>query len=939
MLEFSSAGYALAGLCACIGPVLIHLWNRRRFRQVAWGAMAYLQQALQKQRRFLQLRDMLLLAVRMACVLLVGLALSRPFVKGSAAWAGLSMALLLLGLAALVGGVSVAVTRPERKPRAVGSIVAGLAAIWLIGWFLAGGRSSLVSADDSSGTGPVHAVILLDNSRSMAAVSQGQRRFDLAQGRARQYLQSLPLDSRFTVIPLAGTIDPLPTSALRSKADALRVIDQTPLVDAAANLSASLALAEDAISRTTELSQSRVVALTDLQAADWDRSDWSSWSSRLPHLQVVSVSAEETPNVWIERLTVEDGMARANAPTPITVSIRSSGFTTETTVQVHLTADDRPLASETITLIGAESREWQLTERLTRDSAGASHDTLSWITMTATLEPANGDVDALAEDNRVSELVPVVSRVTVVCIDEHGENEDPRVGDVGETFAMRQLLAPIAADDATAAPLFEMVHRSPDGVSRELLASAQLVVLAGVADPGGLLPLLQEYVSQGGPLIVSAGGAFDPVLWQQALDGADRRLLPATFDGTSWGETPESARGSVKTAFLNVETLQGEDFWIEGEPRDVLAGVLSTVPFFRAVHAEPRSASTDEPLAPPGSLSSKARPDSIAAETRPVDPTGSTTQTATVSESGSGAAPTWWQWRQPGGPALRHGTRSDRNDASVSPTRVLARWSDPPWPWMIESTELGGRVVLMTSSLTSNWNLWRSSAAMYVWHRLATRLIRDTLPLHRGTVGQTVAIPMQTIPNVPYAINSPQGSRSLVSVEALSATARGITLRRALMAGVYRISPDTAEAALTVGGISESASSPQPPQASEGNPVSTLANQGSAVGSAGASASQTRSPETRLFLMQAPPEESQLQTMTPADLRAATAGTSIDVLGPTDTLSLIGSGPSGRPLWRWCALGLLTAMLLEWALLSTSPQSATSWWAWWLWRQPRQEAT
>ena len=79
MLDFTAASFAVAGLAAAAGPVLIHLWNRRRFRVVNWAAMDFLREALQRKRRILQVRDLVLLALRVAAMILLGLALSRPF--------------------------------------------------------------------------------------------------------------------------------------------------------------------------------------------------------------------------------------------------------------------------------------------------------------------------------------------------------------------------------------------------------------------------------------------------------------------------------------------------------------------------------------------------------------------------------------------------------------------------------------------------------------------------------------------------------------------------------------------------------------------------------------------------------------------------------------------------------------------------------------------
>ena len=61
------------------GPIVIHLLNRRRFRVISWAAMDFLREAVKRNRRILKLRDILLLILRTAAVLLFGLALARPY--------------------------------------------------------------------------------------------------------------------------------------------------------------------------------------------------------------------------------------------------------------------------------------------------------------------------------------------------------------------------------------------------------------------------------------------------------------------------------------------------------------------------------------------------------------------------------------------------------------------------------------------------------------------------------------------------------------------------------------------------------------------------------------------------------------------------------------------------------------------------------------------
>lgn len=70
--------WALAGLAAVAVPVAIHLLNRLRVKVVRWGAMRFLQESLLKNRRRLQMEDLLLLLLRCAWIAVLALAFARP---------------------------------------------------------------------------------------------------------------------------------------------------------------------------------------------------------------------------------------------------------------------------------------------------------------------------------------------------------------------------------------------------------------------------------------------------------------------------------------------------------------------------------------------------------------------------------------------------------------------------------------------------------------------------------------------------------------------------------------------------------------------------------------------------------------------------------------------------------------------------------------------
>ena len=82
-MTFVTVGLAIAGLLSIVIPIFIHLLSRQRKRPVEWAAMRFLIEAFKKQKRRLQIEQMLLLATRCLILALLGLALARPLLQAT----------------------------------------------------------------------------------------------------------------------------------------------------------------------------------------------------------------------------------------------------------------------------------------------------------------------------------------------------------------------------------------------------------------------------------------------------------------------------------------------------------------------------------------------------------------------------------------------------------------------------------------------------------------------------------------------------------------------------------------------------------------------------------------------------------------------------------------------------------------------------------------
>ena len=82
ILAFGFGNLLMLGwLAAAAAPILIHLWNKRRYREVSWAAIEYLMAAMRKNSRRMWLEQWLLLAVRTLIVALIVIAVAQPFLE------------------------------------------------------------------------------------------------------------------------------------------------------------------------------------------------------------------------------------------------------------------------------------------------------------------------------------------------------------------------------------------------------------------------------------------------------------------------------------------------------------------------------------------------------------------------------------------------------------------------------------------------------------------------------------------------------------------------------------------------------------------------------------------------------------------------------------------------------------------------------------------
>lgn len=904
MLKFFVGAFAVAGLVAASGPIIIHLLNRRRFRVVDWAAMDFLRRAMQRNRRAVQLRDLIVLVLRCLAIALFGAALARPFLSGVS---GASMGGLVgtaVALIASIGAATWAIMTPRKNLRVI-AIGVCLAAVGLTSAGLYDMlRDVDVDASDAfASRQPVHAVLVVDNSMSMGYESLDGTLLDQAKTKATEFIDAIPTESQVHVIALCGGDDVDISSAYRNKADARAALDRIKVVDRVGRASFGLELAIEACSRVPELTAKRVVFLSDQQNNLWAGGAAKDQIKDVADLQLVSVAPKETENVWVSNLQLRDGIADTEVPAEFLATIDHSGDAPLANVQVSLSIDGVELASQVIDLEPGQSRELSFIQRLDNvtdtgeliDGLGKS----AYLKATVEVSVEGGIGDRLPRDNKRHLIVPVVAGLPVVFVDQYGDTEDLDRNEVGETYRLRRLLAPRVSrdDDADNAnrQLIDVKHTTIERVDQALLSSARLVVIAGVEAPGESVKVLRQFVEQGGSVVIAAGADFDAEKWNADawLDGAG--LLPAPFSEEPIGQLPEVAVNVLEPFFLNFQTLQHDFFLIEGEDRQNLQDLYREPYFFKAVELD-TDKSVDELLISKETERINANreflveSDARTAKWKELERQGNLSkedeaERLSDQERRQEISPQWLVWQN-----IDDLKRIDETGpaelASESTMRVLGRYTNNNKPFLAERRIGAGRVFVVTTGLYSSWNSLTATNAMLMFDRMLRQLLKETLPTRNHETGDTVSLPAQKSDRVRWEVQNPDESKHVLPVEALSASRFGVMVRNTFRQGHYEVaSIDTVE---------------------------------------DTSANDAQSTATIPLAFNCPSDESDLSTLDSLAFQERMSEGKFRWLEEGESISAEGSQVRGHDIWKSVVIVVIILLLLEMVILALPNRTATA---------------
>ncbi|TWT30932.1 BatA domain-containing protein [Blastopirellula retiformator] len=808
--SLTAGGFAIAGLLCAAGPIIIHLMNRRRYRTVHWGAMDFLQQAMKRNRRILQLRDILLMILRTAAVLLFGLALARPFLS--------------------------------------------------------------VGASDFDASQPLLAVLAIDNSMSMGVESLDGTLLDEAKRQAADFLDQLPPGSRINVIAACGSSRSPAVDPYRTREDAAAAIAAIDPTDREADLISIGNQIAVAAAHTPQLSP-RAIYFTDQQASAWDDFRSPGQWEQFPPLQVVEIGADDATNTSITGFELQDALADVDTPSTFVVRVAHAGENPRDDVPVVFSVNGEEVDSQMISLPPNSERE--LTFEYLFDGMAIEPGKASSIAIEVSLPP-----DRLPADDSRTIVASVVAALPVVFLDSMSEtDEDPRRNRYGETWALRRLLAPVTSRREEQRQLIQVRHRRLEDLDapslRALLEDARLAVVGGISEPPEFaVDVLNEFVSQGGQLVISAGGEFDPARWTQVAwrDGAG--VLPAPLDPIPNGVSLDANVDRLEPFRLSYDSMKDNAYFqLSGLSDSQLLDLYAEPLFFKSV--TPRVDETTLAAVEKAATAQANQPtdeEDMTADRwllwrNDVTRTGSVSQSAEQETSVNNAAES---------PAAEQEKPFDRR---LLP-RILASF-DNDQPFLVERQIGEGKVLLVTTGIDNLWNTLPRTNAVLIFDRLLRGMLETTLPQRNFATLAQVSLPLESASTTTMVELTRPGDDAAeeLPIGFLDDQTRGVTVPQLMKGGKYELTISQRQVS------SDPTLSPEPPQ-------------------------------TMVLAVQPEATESQIERLSHEDFESRGLGDKIKWLAPGEVISLAGAQIRGQDWWKYLIGLVLACLLLEMLLIA-----------------------
>ena len=282
---------------------------------------------------------------------------------------------------------------------------------------------------------PIHAILVFDNSLSMAYTPFDKSRLEIARAKARQFIRDLPAGSDVTVIPMCQQGDAWFSDVYDSKEDALDAVARIDIVERTARFDGLVERVVNAQNQPGTSPTKRLVVFSDMQETTWASFSDEVDIDELDGVSCVALRADDgaDENTWVESLSLRGGFAESGVPAVFDAVIRHQGRGPRKQVRAVLTVDGQVVGERFVDIESGGKKE--VAFDYTFEALGGVVNP-AFVPVSVQLEN-----DRLALDDRRYYVAPVFKRAPILFVDQQGEFEDPQQNRFGESWPLRVLYA------------------------------------------------------------------------------------------------------------------------------------------------------------------------------------------------------------------------------------------------------------------------------------------------------------------------------------------------------------------------------------------------------------------------------------------------------------------------------------------------------------------
>ncbi|MBL68742.1 MAG: hypothetical protein CMO74_09900 [Verrucomicrobiales bacterium] len=521
-------GILLWGTAAVSIPVLIHLFNKNRYRTLQWGAMHLLDTTNKVQKRRLRLENWFLMLLRMMIPLLLAACLAQPQILGTkSAWDWV--------IVAVFAGLALATIMALARSRA--PMVAWLFCVVIFalpGWVI----WQLATFDGKGrfqwGDRELSVALVMDDSYSLEYEDASGKPFDKGRKLALQLVGELRKGSDVQVIRMpGGPVYSKPRTILDNVADDLKemkagygMADPPEAFRSVANLMAPGKMAHG---------QREVVVVTDFQKVSWGSNRIAALKENLkdmrmgqnpPRVTLLRAGKGEKDNLAVMSLEYPRLPLAPKQELQVRAVLQNFSRKDRQDLPVTFRVDGQPTGPRGSV---AELGKGQKDVAVTGQGEPFKH---SFEKPGTHVVEVVADQDKLRADNSYLASVKVWDNVPVLVVDGEPSKESlaGRIDFKGESDFLRIALQPFREVKYPGmTDLFDVRVVAAEDFDADAAKDAHVVVMANVPrlteGKGGQLEALTDYVKQGGGVLWFMGDQVDVDWYNQHL--APMGLIPA----------------------------------------------------------------------------------------------------------------------------------------------------------------------------------------------------------------------------------------------------------------------------------------------------------------------------------------------------------------------------------------------------------------------------